>query len=100
MARHSVDLRNVDAAFQHLADNDEGNAALKELSEGLSAVAAQTSDLNDDELHYLLVHLVNQREDGPATNDEVFTTADSRLASGFTILRAVPAETTLALSRG
>ena len=100
MADDSVDFKKVDAAFQHLADSDDGKAALQGLSDAIDGVAAQVSDLNDGELHYVLVHLVNQREAGPATDDELFRVADgAQVTSGFRILRAVPAEPQLALQR-
>ena len=85
-----INFSKVDAAFQSLADSDEGQKALDQLSQALDAVGGATSDLNDEEQHYLLVHLVNQRDAGPATNDELFATTDTRTVSGFRILTAVP----------
>ena len=94
-----IDFSKVDAAFQQLADTDEGQAALDGLAAALDGVLAVAADLNDEEQHYVLVHLVNQREDGPATDDELFQVPDAKPVARFRILSAVPTDSALALQR-
>lgn len=89
MADYSVDFEKVDAAFQHLADSDEGNEALAQLSEALEAVGRQAERLNEHEVHYLLTNLVQQREPGYGPQVNVSQTRGTKSVRGFLIMTAV-----------
>jgi hypothetical protein len=99
MANDTVDFAKIDTAFQQLAASDQGTRALAALAAALTDVTNVASGLNSAEAHYLLVNLVNQREQGPAVQHQPLSVSDARAVSGFKILTAVPAENALFATR-
>jgi hypothetical protein len=99
MANDTVDFAKIDAAFQQLTASDQGTGALAALSAALTGVTNVASDLNSAEAHYLLVNLVNQREQGPAVQHQPLSGSNAQAVSGFKILTAVPAENALFATR-
>jgi hypothetical protein len=89
MADYSVDFKKVDAAFQHLADSPEGNAALDTLSKALDDVGKTAQGLNEHEIHYVLTNLVQQRQGGFGANVKSSAPA-VKIKSSFLIKTAVP----------
>ena len=94
MAANGIDFTKVDAAFQHLADTPEGNAALEQLKKSLDHVGTQVKPhLNNSELHFVLTNLVQQRQGGfgPGILGAAATSVKgARVKSGFLIKTAVP----------
>jgi hypothetical protein len=88
MADYRIDFAKVDSAFQQLASAPEGNEALANLNSALDAVGQQSGDLNEDEVHYLLTNLVQQRLGGfgPNVKEPV---EGARVVQGFVIKTAV-----------
>ena len=89
MAGHTLDFKKIDAAFQHLADTAEGNAALDSLHKALDGVGKQAHGLNENEVFYLLTNLVQQRQGGFGSNIKT-PAAGARIKNGFLIKTAVP----------
>ena len=89
MAGHTLDFKKIDATFQHLADTPEGNAALEGLHKALEGVSKQAHGLNENEVHYVLTNLVQQRQGGFGANIKT-AAAGAKIKSGFLIKTAVP----------
>ncbi|MDT7808079.1 MAG: hypothetical protein QOJ70_1892 [Acidobacteriota bacterium] len=92
MPDYSIDFKKVDAAFQHLADNKDGNAALDQLSKALDHLGGSLQPkLNAYETKYLLTNLIEQRQGAQAAGVIGGTGGTkSRVKSGFLIKTAVP----------
>ena len=90
MADYAIDFAKVDAAFQQLADTNEGNQALEKLQQAIQGIGKQ-AQLNEHEVHYLITNLVQQRQGGFGPNiKEASATRGARVKSGFLIKTAVP----------
>jgi hypothetical protein len=83
----SIDFKKVDAAFQHLASDPQGQSHLDEFGSALHKLKGGLPGLNDHEAQYVASALLNQRV-GVQSNIHAGGTA-AKTVHGFVIKSAV-----------
>jgi hypothetical protein len=86
----TIDFSKVDAAFQHLATDPQGQSHLQELfGTALARLKGGLPGLNDHEAQYVAASLLNQRVGAQSNIQHQGGTGTARVMHGFVIKTAV-----------
>lgn len=85
-----ISFKKVDAAFQNLADDERGQAALREFGQAIERLEKSLPDLNEFEAKYLVASLVEQRK-GAHSSTQLKDVGRAKEVHGFVIKSAVTA---------